>query len=432
MTQETTRESAVSSRGRFHQAKSKRVMTVFVPPVRRCANSEVDMPASAQKHRLPLCERRNDVLNILEVQLAEALRLRSRAKLVETLSAGAWIYGASQYGRAIATAMQRLGLPALGFIDVQADTLGMIGDLPVVAPNAFTSHKAEGKCLVFGLVGPNHCAEEILAFADHLPFRDRLWNGDLPEVLGEYASHMWLVSRTSIQDAFEEIRNVAMTLEDDASFNCLTELVRYRITGRHCDHPTYEYERQYLPADMAGFDKPIVFVDGGAFTGDTGLMLQKHGVKLAKWLAFEPDKRNFSELAATVTAAGLPAALFPNGLSNRMHQLRFVPGLGMGSHLAKGCDSNAEMIQCVAFDDAMPNCAPDFIKLDIEGGEVNALDGMKHAIMRHRPRLAISAYHRPYDLWEIPLKLMELLPDAKLYIRQHGYNGYETVVYALP
>jgi len=44
----------------------------------------------------------------------------------------------------------------------------------------------------------------------------------------------------------------------------------------------------------------------------------------------------------------------------------------------------------------------DFIKMDIEGAEVNALKGARETLARHHPRMAISAYHRPSDPAEIP------------------------------
>jgi FkbM family methyltransferase len=40
----------------------------------------------------------------------------------------------------------------------------------------------------------------------------------------------------------------------------------------------------------------------------------------------------------------------------------------------------------------------DFIKLDIEGAERNALTGASATIIGHRPRMAVAAYHRPDDL----------------------------------
>lgn len=372
------------------------------------------------------------MLDALKADLDSAVQRRSRQNLLTTLSAGAWIYGASQYGRGIAAAMARLGLPCSGFIDQQGDTLKEINHLPVLTPNTFTPEMAAGHSLIFGLVGPNHAADKILDFAKDMPFRDRLWNADLPEVFGENAGHMWLGPRSQLLQNFASIRLVAETLADKTSFDTYCSLIRYRITGRHADYPGYDYVSQYLPPDLPGFDRPIEFVDGGAYTGDTGAMLIKRGVQLTAWYGFEPDPQNFVRLAKTVRDSAIPAALFPCGLSDQIQQLHFESNLGMGSHLAAPGTENTVVIQCLAFDDAVPNAAPGFIKLDVEGGERAALLGMKRSIAQHRPRLAVSAYHRPADLWEIPQLLLELEPGAKLFLRQHGYNSYETVAYAIP
>ena len=72
-----------------------------------------------------------------------------------------------------------------------------------------------------------------------------------------------------------------------------------------------------------------------------------------------------------------------------------------------------------------------FIKLDIEGSELEALRGAEKIIRRDKPRLAISIYHKPQDYFEIPLYIKELVPEYKLYIRHHKFNKNDTVVYAI-
>jgi FkbM family methyltransferase len=71
-----------------------------------------------------------------------------------------------------------------------------------------------------------------------------------------------------------------------------------------------------------------------------------------------------------------------------------------------------------------------YIKLDIEGSEMEALKGMCETISKYKPKLAICIYHKPTDLWEIPLYIKKLNPSYKLYIRQH-HPIYETVCYAI-
>ncbi len=74
----------------------------------------------------------------------------------------------------------------------------------------------------------------------------------------------------------------------------------------------------------------------------------------------------------------------------------------------------------------------DLIKLDVEGGELNALRGARNAIRRFRPRLAVAIYHEPDDFWRYPAELMDWLDGYRFYVRQYGYSRFETLLYAVP
>lgn len=73
----------------------------------------------------------------------------------------------------------------------------------------------------------------------------------------------------------------------------------------------------------------------------------------------------------------------------------------------------------------------DFVKMDIEGAEMDALAGAAQAIQEFRPRLAISGYHRPEDLWEIPARIVALNPGYRLAFGHHTPIGWESVFYAV-
>ncbi|MDD2207836.1 MAG: FkbM family methyltransferase [Bacilli bacterium] len=61
-----------------------------------------------------------------------------------------------------------------------------------------------------------------------------------------------------------------------------------------------------------------------------------------------------------------------------------------------------------------------FIKMDIEGGELKALLGLKNKITKYKPKLAISVYHNNNHLWQIPKMLYYLNPKYKFYLRYYG------------
>jgi len=72
-----------------------------------------------------------------------------------------------------------------------------------------------------------------------------------------------------------------------------------------------------------------------------------------------------------------------------------------------------------------------FIKMDIEGAEIKALTGARKLIKKYKPKLAISAYHLPLDIIQIPLIIHDMAPEYKLYLRHHSLVHYETVLYAV-
>lgn len=72
----------------------------------------------------------------------------------------------------------------------------------------------------------------------------------------------------------------------------------------------------------------------------------------------------------------------------------------------------------------------DFIKMDIEGSELKALFGAKRTLTAHKPRLAISVYHREDDLFQIPIWLAKLELGYRFFLGHYTIHGEETVLYA--
>ena len=83
-------------------------------------------------------------------------------------------------------------------------------------------------------------------------------------------------------------------------------------------------------------------------------------------------------------------------------------------------------------DDVLGDRRLTYVKMNIEGAEIDALHGGRNAICKWLPRLAISVYHRASDLWRIPEVISEISSEYQLYLRQHDGGIIETVLYALP
>ena len=71
----------------------------------------------------------------------------------------------------------------------------------------------------------------------------------------------------------------------------------------------------------------------------------------------------------------------------------------------------------------------DFIKLDVEGAELDCIRGARQSIQRFKPKLAISLYHKPNDLFEIIAHVKHEFPFYSCYIDHYTIHGEETVLY---
>lgn len=181
---------------------------------------------------------------------------------------------------------------------------------------------------------------------------------------------------------------------------------------------------QYFQNDILSFNDDEVFIDAGAFTGDTILefISQVHNYK--KIYAFEPDSQNYNILKNKKIEN---ASIYNAGLYNKNCQLSFENGQGGSSAVSL---LGTETIQVYSFDKLDIEYEPTFVKMDIEGCELKALEGMQDMIRKNAPKLAICIYHKLRDLWEIPEYIKELVPNYNIYIRNYTNWLDEVVLYA--
>ena len=76
--------------------------------------------------------------------------------------------------------------------------------------------------------------------------------------------------------------------------------------------------------------------------------------------------------------------------------------------------------------------APTFIKMDIEGSEVQAILGAQSTIARFHPKLAICVYDNVGDFYRIPRLILKIQDNYDVYIRHYTESIYETVMFFIP
>ena len=127
--------------------------------------------------------------------------------------------------------------------------------------------------------------------------------------------------------------------------------------------------------------------------------------------------------------------IVPKGAWDKQCRLSFVATGNATSHIVEGEIADAigdtESIETNSIDNEAGDMAVSFIKMDIEGAELKALQGSVNAIKQSTPTLAVCVYHNKEDLLDVAEYLKTIVPEYKLYLRHHNWGATETVLYAM-
>ena len=190
------------------------------------------------------------------------------------------------------------------------------------------------------------------------------------------------------------------------------------------------HEDQYFDPDFIRYEEEEVFVDAGCYALETSLELRKRCKRVKKVYAFEPDPKNHEVCLHNKEKYHFPEVeLLPYGTWSENTELRFS-----GYHTEGSCvrEGGNIVVPVRAIDNVVdPNERVTFIKMDVEGSELESLKGARQTIQRDKPKLAICIYHKPEDMTEIPLYIKSLVPEYKFYVRHYSNAETETVLYAV-
>ena len=236
-----------------------------------------------------------------------------------------------------------------------------------------------------------------------------------------------------LYDAKDDALRGATVWADDASRREYVAQIRLRMLGDLETLPAPAPD-QYAPRDLFAPSDREVFVDCGAFDGDTirDFVAAWEG-RFESAYALEPDPATFRRLLQTVDQLppGIRSRITPvqAGVGERSETVSFRADGTMGAAIAADGDVT---VMIHALDDMFERERVTYVKMDIEGHEPAALRGSLKLLDRCRPVLAVCAYHTPDHVWSIPLFLREQCPDYSLFLRPHKPDGWDLIVYAVP
>jgi len=346
------------------------------------------------------------------------------------------LFGAGRLGRKMARALRAVGETAVAFADNDRRRWGeTIEGLPVLSPGEAARCFGATHPVVVSIWSPGHRFVETQAQLGRLgcacvvPFQLLVWRH--PDAL---LPHFFFDLPERILAHRDELARSFRLLADERSRSELIAQLRWRLTLDAAGLPEPAGVEAYWDRSiLTGHDEEL-FVDCGAFDGDTvRAFLRARGSCFAGVVAYEPDPATHRRLESTVAA--LPADVRRRvvvrhaAVAGEPGVVRFDADGAMHSSISP---VGAIEVPAVTLDAELAGRRPTFVKMDIEGAELDALRGAARVVRESRPVLAICVDHRPDDLWAIPALIAELAPDYVHAFRSHGTEGFDTVWYAVP
>lgn len=226
-----------------------------------------------------------------------------------------------------------------------------------------------------------------------------------------------------------EIETVYAKLADEESRRVYHSVLRYKISGK-VDYLYNSFANMdEIFTEILQVNQQEILVDMGAYNGDTiRQFLQYSCGKYKSIYALEPDGKNFKKLCRS-TEGMQGVHLYNKSAWDRQTTLHFNAYAGRNSHLSP----TGTAVEATDLDSLLQGAPVTLLKMDIEGSESKALAGAAHTIITWRPKLYVCAYHRNEDLFSLPLQILNLCPDYKLYFRHSPYiPAWESNFYCIP
>ncbi len=239
-----------------------------------------------------------------------------------------------------------------------------------------------------------------------------------------------LFTRSYCESVTQELMKVRSALADDLSVRIFDSVINYRLSGRISylrDAVTAKEEILRNILDPAGYENAL---DLGAYTGDTALEMLGDFPNLLHVTALEPDRRNFRKLESL--AASEPRIKAYHAGVWDTDTVLSADDAGNRNANVFAAGSKQIPVEMRSVDSMFEERRVDFIKMDVEGAELQAINGAENTIKRDHPDMLISLYHRSEDIWKLPLRVLEIDPSYKLYIRRFPYvPAWDLNLYAI-
>lgn len=347
-----------------------------------------------------------------------------------------YIYGSGMAGQMACLVLQSLGIMVEGFcVDAQycKPDMTCMGKRVIAFEEMRKIAKSEGKIAV--LVAFMNVRKNIFESSEYL----KIIEGDFcslgvsPAILEEGRIDRKFVDIHT--DSFCELYDM---LEDETSKQCLNAYLNQKISGKLGYLEELYGKDQYYEKGLVHLENVACMVDCGAYDGDSYRAFcssyESNTGKAYQGIAFllEPDEQNFQTLQKQY--GDQKNIILENmGAWDKKDTLWFQ---GDNTTASSFSPNGTVSMEVDSIDHIVSQQGGgqkvDFIKMDIEGSELHALQGAASIIKACHPILAVCVYHKKHDLLTIPQYIRKLYAGYRLYLRAYTRYSEELVLYAIP
>ncbi len=356
--------------------------------------------------------------------LLQANQGRDDFRAIKDLQADAtYLYGAGFVGRWACKYLKSIGSNIQGFIDSDPARKGTV-------------------CMGYPIYGPNdsaiHDAKSIIITSLHAvpAINQRLLSIGKPLIsIDAFVVHAEMNNRFEIVEALFK--------DNPLSQNLFYSILLSMLQGSTADLAPYASSVPFFERFKFFNTDGEVFVDAGAYVGDSleRFIWSVNGVFKHAY-AFEPGIRQFNALKARINRLSGEWALDNDQITAERSALSSANGEALISNEEKliqstlhqssdsqNIDHHLATVPIVSLDEYLDQKPVTLIKVDVEGSEANFLIGARNTIINHKPKLALSIYHYPTDVYELPIAVHALNSSYSFGLGHHSSMLMDTVLY---
>ena len=335
-----------------------------------------------------------------------------------------YIWGTGHLGRFAHTQLQENQIEIFGYIDNNQDNQN---DCHKIYPPQILESEDVVIIATFYYV-------DIKAQLEEMGVKNYIYYEDLALATGKFS--IYYQAFRGIFDEIEVHKKIYIKLynllADDLSCQVYSDIMNYRMsmdtqfTTRAMERCLTEGEQYFDRMIIEKFQKDVEFFDVGGYDGESTLGFVKYVSEYKKIWFFEPDinicEKSKERLKKIENIEFIAAAA---GENKGMVQYNALGGGGGIIEI-----DGTEMVPTVALDEYISGSNA-YVKMDVEGYELSVLKGMKNSIMKYKPMLAVSVYHKPGDIHTLISTILSWNNSYKVYMRHYTPVYADTVCYFL-